>query len=71
MDRSDQDLQLKQKVLEELNNKYNEFEEQKKLMEKEINEITLQREKVWIILIVVIIFYFLIKKILYFLIWIT
>jgi len=45
LDRSDQDLQLKQKVLEELNNKYNEFEEQKKLMEKEINEITLQREK--------------------------
>jgi len=45
LDRSDQDLQLKQKVLEELNNKYNEFEEQKKLMENEINEITLQREK--------------------------
>jgi len=46
LDRSDQDLQLKQKVLEELNNKYNEFEEQKKVMEKEINEITLEREKV-------------------------
>jgi len=45
LDRSDQDLQLKQKVLEELNNKYNEFEEQKKVMEKEINEITLEREK--------------------------
>lgn len=46
MDRSDQEFQLKQKVLEELNNKYNEFEEQKKMMEKDINEITLQREKV-------------------------
>jgi len=46
LDRSDQEFQLKQKVLEELNNKYNEFEEQKKMMEKDINEITLQREKV-------------------------
>lgn len=49
MERSDQDLQVKQQVLDQLNNKYNEFEEQKKLMEKEINEITLHREKViWI-----------------------
>ena len=46
MERSDQDLQVKQQVLDQLNNKYNEFEEQKKLMEKEINEITLHREKV-------------------------
>jgi len=46
LERSDQDLQVKQQVLDQLNNKYNEFEEQKKLMEKEINEITLHREKV-------------------------
>jgi len=45
LERSDQDLQLKQKVLEELNNQYNRFEEQKKTMETEINEITLHREK--------------------------
>ncbi|OUM66282.1 hypothetical protein PIROE2DRAFT_6518, partial [Piromyces sp. E2] len=45
LERSDQDLQVKQQVLDQLNNKYNEFEEQKKLMEKEINEITLHREK--------------------------